>query len=346
MARAALLGSLAAGLALVVGTLPTDGKSKKKSADPVEAFSELFGPVENAMGVSIKAGKMKLNLLSGQLEISSVILRHPGQGKFASASGIAFPFGALVGATDPLEAKTSMDELEADIDFGGDRFWKVQSPGGGPIPGAPALEMGRLSIGRGQVRLSHGKGVWVRLDGFKGAVKQLKVPGKTWSQGKVPAGRWADISIQGGTFSMSGQPHAVDLGKATFHMAGNTFTVDTFEATLAAGGEVSLSGTVQMTGGGPSDYDLTLDLASVRIDRPGLEATLSGKIRVTGKPGKVKLGGTLSLVDVEALEATKWSRPACTSELLLGIKLVPEKGSKLKKAMLKGTTCKGRIVLK
>jgi len=344
--RCAVSFAVAAGLALGLWTLPTTGKNKKKSAHPVEVFSELFKPVEEAMGVSIKAGKMKLNLLSGQVDIASVRLSHPKQGTCAKASKIAFPFSALVGASDPLKANTFIDELEANIDFGGTRFWKVALPGGGPIPGAPALEMGNLEIRSGKVKLSHGKGSHVHLKGFKGNVKQLKVPGKIWSQGKVPAGRWGDISIQGGTFTMSGQPYAVNIKKASFHMVSNTFHVDTFEAILAPGGGVSLAGKVELAGGGPSDYDLVADLTSVHIDRPNLDATVSGRLTIMGKPGKVKIGGKLTLSNVATLHAAKWARETCTSELLLSVLLVPEKGSKFKKAKLKGSTCKGRILLK
>ncbi len=347
LARPAAACVLAAGLALVIAaSLPTAGKSKKKTANPVEAFSELFEPVEKAMGVSIKAGKMKLNLLSGQVDIASVKVSHPAHGTFARARVITFPFGALVGATDPLKASTSIDELEADIDFAGARFWIVEPPGGGPIPGAPALEMGHLEIRKGTVNLSHGKNASVHLEGFKGSVKQLKVPGKIWSQGKAPAGRWGDISIKGGRFSMSGQPYAVDVEKASFHMASNTFHVDVFEAALPAGGEVSLGGSIEMAGGQPSRYDLEARLSSLRIDRQNLDAIVSGRLTITGKPGEVKIGGKLTLADVEALSTTKWAKETCTNGFLLSVKLLPEKGSKFKTAKLKGSTCKGWLVLK
>jgi hypothetical protein len=338
--------AFAAGLALLLATMPTTGKNKKKSADPAEAFSALFEPIEEAMGVTIKAGKMKLNLLSGKVDIAGVRLSHPKQGTFAKATGIMFACGALVGASDPLKAHTSIDEVEVSVDFGGTRFWKVVPPEGGPIPGAPALEMGKLEIRSGMVKLFNGKSAHVSLEGFKANVKQLKVPGKIWSQGKVPAGRWGDITIQGGSFKMSALPYGVDVEKASFHMASRTFHVDAFEASLAAGGGISLEGNVEMAGGSPSAYDLVAELASFRIDRPNLEATASGRLTVTGKPGKVKIGGKLILSDVVTLHAVKWARDSCKSELLLSVLLVPEKGSKFKKAKLKGSTCKGRIVLK
>ncbi len=345
-ARCAVSCAIAAVLAPMIASVTTAGESKKKTANPVEAFSELFRPVEEAMGVTIKAGKMKLNLLSGQVDIASVKLIHPKHGTVARASGITFPFGALVGATDPLKAHTTIDELEASIDFAGARFWKVEPPGGGAIPGTPALEMGHLEIRKGKVRLSHGKGAFVQLEDFKGSVKQLKVPGKVWSQGKVPASRWGGISIQGGSFSMSGQPYAVVVKKASFHMESNTFHVDSFEAALPAGGEVSLEGSVEMAGGRPSKYDLEVQLSSIHIDRPNLGATVNGRLTVIGKPGEVKIGGKLTLSDVVTLNAAKWARETCTNGLLLSVMLVPAKGSKFKNAKLKGSTCKGRIVLK
>jgi hypothetical protein len=333
-------------MAVALTTLATAGKGKEKTASPDEAFGALFEPVEAAMGVSIKAGKMKLNLLSGQVGISSLKLKHPQQGTFAKATGITFPFGALVGASDPLKADTFIDTLEASVDFGGTLFWMVENQGGGPIPGAPSLEMGNLTIRDGKVTLLHGKSARVSLEGFEGNLKRLKVPGKIWSQGKAPTGRWADITIQGGTFEMSGQPHGVNVEKASFHMQSRTFHVDAFEASLGSGGDVSLHGQIEMAGGRPSSYDLVADLASVHIDRPHVDATLDGRLTLRGKPGKLKVAGKLDLSDVVALHAAKWTSPQCKSCLLLSVLLVPEKGSKFKKAKLKGSTCKGRIVLK
>jgi hypothetical protein len=333
-------------MAIVLTTLPTAGKLMKKTANPDEVFSALFEPVEAAMGVTIKAGKMKLNLLSGQVGISSLKLDHPQQGTFAKATGITFPFGALVGASDPLKAHTFIDTLTASVDFGGTRFWMVENPGGGPIPGAPALEMGNLTIRDGELTLFHGKSAHVSLEGFKGNLKRLKVPGKVWSQGKAPTGRWADITIQGGTFKMSGQPHGVNVEKASFHMQSRTFHVDSFDASPGSGGDVSLHGQVEMAGGRPSSYDLVAELASVHIDRPHLDATLDGRLTLKGKPGKLKVAGKLDLSDVVTLHAAKWTSPQCKSSLLLSVQLVPEKGSKFKKAKIKGSTCKGRIVLK
>jgi len=339
------LSASAVAMAVLLTTLPTAGKSKKKTANPDEAFSALFEPVEAAMGVTIKAGKMKLNLLSGQVGISSVKLTHPQQGTFAQVTGIAFPFGALVGASDPLKADTFMDTLTATIDFGGTPFWKVGTPDGGPIPGAPALEMGNLSIRDGKVTLFHGKNAHVSLKGFKGNLKQLKVPGKIWSQGSVPAGRWADLTIQGGTFKMSGQPLGLKVDKASFHMQSSTFHVDSLEGSLDSSGDVSLHGQIEMAGGRPSSYDLVAELTSVHIERPHLDATLSGLLTLKGKPGKLKVAGTLELSDIVTLHAAKWTNVQCKSALLLSVQLVPEKGSKFKKAKIKGSTCKGRIVL-
>lgn len=317
----------------------------KKPSSPSDAFEQLFGPVEEAMGIDIKAGKMKMNLLSGQVSVPLISGTHPTQGKFGIAEGVRFPFGAVIGASDPKKASVSVDALRIDLDFDGDRFWKVVPPGPGHIPGTPSLDLGHLAIGKGRLKLNDGKNS-MKLTGFSGAVKNLALPGKIWSRGTVPKGRWAEASIDGGKLKYSGHPFSIAVARGAFHFVSSRFHIDELVGTLSTGGDVSFEGTVDMAGGRPSGYDVTLALTRARISRPNLSALATGTLALKGKPGKIKLSGKLALEDVESLEATKWSVIPCSGKIFLDISLLPEKGSKIKKAKIKGTTCKGRITLK
>jgi hypothetical protein len=342
----ALPPALAVCAALVIASQATSGAKKAKSADPTIAFDELFRPVEQAMGIDIKASKMKLNLLSGEVTVGSILLAHPKQGKVATASSVHFPFGALIGVSDPMKASTVMEKLRLKIDFGGDRFWRVTPPGGGPIPGAPSLEIGNLDVRNGAVELAHGNGPTVRLTGFKARLNKLKVPGKVWSRGQVPTGRWAEATLSGGQLKIDNLDDAVQIDEASFHFTSTKFHISSLEGSLAQGGKVTLKGTVDMSSGRPSLYDLTVEIDKAKIERPDVQAVASGRLTLKGPPGGLKVYGKLALSNVGMLRAAKWSRKPCSGKTKISVTLVPEKGSKYKKAKMKGSLCQGRITFK
>jgi hypothetical protein len=335
---------LLAGLPSLVSGSP--GAASGGAPDAAAAFDGLFEPVEKAMGIDIESTKLKLDLMTGRVSIATATITHPTQGAVARATCLAFPFGAIAGTSDPAKARADIDELALGVDFEKDRFWKVSPAGGGPIPGAPALVLGRLGVASGTARLADGEGSTVTLDGFSAEVRKLDVPGETWSKGEVPEARWVEGTLAGGLLALAGFPFAVHVGKARFHFVSKTFHLTRLEGELEGGGKVSISGTVDMSGGRPSGYDLAVELEGAHIDRPDLEASATGKLALSGKPGKLKLSGRLTLDDVVRLEDAKWSLDACPAAMKLSIVLEPGSGAKAGGAKLKGTACKGKLVVK
>ena len=327
----------AAGSCLLVALISA---AADKAADPQSVFDELFRPLEKAMGIDIQAGKMKLNLLSGQVALAGVKTSHASQGQFATFSKITFPFGAMAGLSDPLKATAAIDTVTVTLDLGGPRFWKVS---GGPIPGAPALRLGKLEIGSASASISNGKGATLALSGAHAILRKLDLPGDVWSKGEVPAGRWVEAVIEGGTVALDPHPFQLSLSSATLDLSSSTLNVNALEGSLGAGGTISVNGKVERAGGAPSRYSLVLDLDEAGIDRPGLSARATGKLTLSGTPGKLALKGKLALSDVVRLEPVKWKHKGCTSGIKLSIALSTS-GSKPGKAQVKGTTCQGGIV--
>jgi hypothetical protein len=311
--------------------------------DPIKAFDAVFRPLEQAMGIDIKAANLKMNILSGQVQVGKVSISHPEQGNFAVAKAVRFPFAALAGLSNPSQASTTVDELNVKINFAEDKFWKVKGPDGGPIPGAPNLKMGNLGIAKGRIQITNGDGPSIELDGFSGSISKLKLPGNLWSKGKVPSSRWVELEFAGGTLQSNGLPMKIKVSKASFHFTSSTFHVTQFEGALDDGGKITLAGSVDMTSGKPKGYDLVIKLQEVPLDRPGLTAVATGTLIVKGPAGNVKVGGKLDLDEVDKLRAENWTREGCDDKVKLSVSLVPTADSGFEAAKLLGSLCRGRI---
>jgi hypothetical protein len=320
---------------------PRGGEAAPPSLDPVELFEDVFRPIEQAMGIDIKIGDLKLDVLSGAVSVGKVTVTHPGQGNFASGKGVHFPFAALAGLSDPSKCFTTVDKLNVKLDFTSDRFWKIKSPEA--VPGAPDMKVGKVGIVDGNVRLQNGHGLTVRISDFSGSVKRLSLPGKLWSKGKVPSSRWVEAELTSGTVELTGIPLKLLLGHASFHFSSSVFHITQFEGTFEEGGRLTMAGEVNMTSGKPRAYDLVLKLDEVPIDRPGVTAVATGSLVVKGPAGKIGVGGKLDLDDVDTLRAAKWEKNGCNDEIVLAVDLSPGKDSQFDEAQLEGTICRGRI---
>ncbi len=348
--RRGILGGAAAAAVLIVPSAlllmapPSAGKSDPEQPDASKAFHGLFAMLEQVMGIDVVPSDIKLNLLQGQVTVGKIEFDHPDQGNFAIARNVSFPLGTILGISDSKKATTLMKELDISLDFGGVRFWKGASPGGGPVPGAPDLKMGKLKIAKGSIHLSHGEGSMIELMGMKCSIKNLSLPGKLWSQGKVPDVRWAEAHFVGGTVRMDGVPDTILLEEANFELTSTILQVKKLTGTLETGGKLSMAGRVDLKSGAPSGYDLVVDLDQVEIDRAGVEAIASGRLEVKGVPGSIVVGGVLDLTDIDTLRSEKWTREKCSGKTKLDLTLLPESGSKFKQAKVKGSICRGRVL--
>ena len=338
-ARVVLAGAV---LGVLVCAPPTGGKTPG-AGEAAEAIDRVFDPIEEAMGIDVKASGIKVNILGASLDVGSLTLTHPDQGKFARISGVRALLGVVLGVTDPKKSAIVVEDLDLDLDFAGDRFWRVASSGGKPIPGAPNLYIGKLDVRDADVTLVNGKGGSMKAEGVEGEIRKLKLPGKVWSKGDVPNGRWVEASLEGGTLAIAGLPQKLDLEELDFYFKSSVLHVTQLKGDLEGGGTVTIAGRVHMTTGKPTSYDMVVDIDDLPIDRPHLTAMASGRLLVQGPAGDLKIGGKLDLTDVGTLRSAKWSRTGCNSKVKLAVTLAPETGSQFKPAEMTGSLCKGRI---
>ncbi len=339
----AALASCFLPLALFLGAGASDGEMDMLPADPVDLFDAVFRPIEKAMGIDVKIAGMKMNLLSGQVTTSKITVTHPNQGNFVVAKGVRFPFGAMAGLSDPMKGTVVVNEFNLKLDFSKDKFWKVKTADGSPIPAAPDLKLGKLGIGKGTVRFTDGDSPEVLLSGFTGNVTNLKLPGKLWTKGKVPSSRWVEMEIKGGTVGLTGVPVKILLTRASFHFNSSTFHITHLEGMLEQGGKLTMGGEVDMASGKPKSYDLVVKLSDVPFDRPGLSAIATGSLLVKGLAGNIKIDGKLDLDDVGDLRAGNWSSEGCDDKFTLAVTLAPAEDSGYQDALMQGTLCRGRI---
>lgn len=327
-------------IAVLLGTAAgVSAGSGSEMKDPAQIFQEFVRPLEKAMGIQVTASKAKLGLLSGDITMKRIGLKHPVQGQVLEVRQVSFPFGAIAGLTDPAQCCATVGELELELDFGKERFWYVQD---GPVKGAPDLSIAKLHVQDGRIHLADGDAPGVLIEGFSGDLTNLALPGEIWSAGKVPQKTWARASITGGTASLTTLPVSLQDVEATARFQGRTLQLEKLVARHGSG-TVTLSGNVQVKKGRPELYDLTLVLEDVYVDRNLVAGKLSGTLTISGPPGQVKVKGSLNLEDATRFKKGKWKLPGCQGSIELGVKIQAPSHSP-GTLLVKGALCNGKIV--
>lgn len=312
---------------------------------PDELFRKIFYTLEKTMGISVNPGKINVKLISGKVTMPSIVLEHSVQGKWAVIKNAQFPLGLMFGTVKPAGATVQVERLDVKIDLGKGKFWNSSTADGKPIPGSPNLVVGKMNFESVNVTLKHGKSHSLQIKDARATISKVNIPATAWSRGDAPIGVWARATMEGGRIFIEGWNGQADLEKLDVKFNSEILTLGKLLVSLPGRGRIALAGKVDCIGAEPSRYDLSISMEEFKLfpESPeSTECTASGKLKLKGKKGKLKITGELK---ADGIMNRQWKYKNCASEVKLDIAVVDTGKEKKKTGSISGSICGGKVAL-
>jgi len=302
-----------------------------------EIFRQIFYPLEKSMRITINPSKFQVSLLQGKVTLPKLDVGHPEQGTFARVRNIEFPLGLVLGTVKPGDATITAQEAVFAIDLAKERFWDNGAPEGKPIPGSPDLVSGTIRMLKTDVTIRRGAKGPLSIAGAEATLSGVSIPAASWTKGEAPAGRWARLSMKGGTIALGGALPAASLERLDVSFTGNVLRVEELRLSVPGAGGVKGSGTIACPSGAPGAHDLAFALDAFRLfpSDPASPA-VTGTLALKGKKGALALSGTLA---ADGLKEASWQRQGCASTVKLKAKVV----AGTQQMLLSGSLCAGKL---